>query len=867
MSRFPSFVLLLALCAVPLAAAVHPNTAPGFPGDQPFHAGNVDSVSLFNGSLNLTIPIGGSYPVNGGFAYNLKLVFNSHPWIFKTVQHEVAPGQFVSRVQAYPNPCSNAGIGWRVSFGRFAPPCQVSDQDNPAPPHVYQDENGTDHLFYGTLHAGDPEDAPLSGVSQILYSHDGTYLRLKVKTNGTRDLEFPDGTVRSFDSAGRLTQIQDPFNNRLNVFYNEIHPVTFQPVWRLTDSQSRTHYIVFRTDLPNYPETVDRIELTAFGTDATGAPAKAVYQFSYAVRQIGRACPHSDSDLPDSIGNDVSVPLLIGVTLPDGSSWHNTADDYVGLPAGTTCTDSSGNIKALHLPTLGRLEWTWQMLTFPQGSGGQPYVEQNPAVVTRKMLDRTPGSPLMPVLGTWTYTHAPGVPGIFTAREKTTTVTDPLGHKTVHYFSVARDVSVTGWSLRDYSLPFTRNQTLNVAPGVDLNLSRQVYNSSNTLLRSEYVLYERDPIQSSVPNPLRADNFNTNRRMLRGRTVFHDDSGSYAGVIHSDFDGVGHYRIRQTEGSFPGTNFHGRYAGYNLARGTYVIDPNTNAGSGFSVVPSSSAWVLETMAFTRNLENGAYAWVDHCFAPGTAVPVRQRIRRLDSSTPTANQSAQDLVVAYDLSTQGNVLREKFYGGDAQGGIPTGVADPCTMALPAVPERQIDHTYASGVRATSKYNTANFFLLNQTIDARTGLVSFSRDSSDIGTGYEYDTMGRLTWSKPDAGHGGWTQFLYAPASESGVTRANVTVRRRDNGSKTAPILAVDQSDFDYFGRPYQALRRLPDGSFTKSETLYDGAGNKASVSEWTTGQPAQKTSFLGYDPFGRPGTIRPPDGVTHDVTMS
>ena len=40
-------------------ADVHPNTAPGFPVEQSFHVGDVDSVNLFNGALTLTIPLGG----------------------------------------------------------------------------------------------------------------------------------------------------------------------------------------------------------------------------------------------------------------------------------------------------------------------------------------------------------------------------------------------------------------------------------------------------------------------------------------------------------------------------------------------------------------------------------------------------------------------------------------------------------------------------------------------------------------------------------------------------------------------------------------------------------------------------------------
>jgi hypothetical protein len=103
--------------------------------------------------------------------------------------------------------------------------------------------------------------------------------------------------------------------------------------------------------------------------------------------------------------------------------------------------------------------------------------------------------------------------------------------------------------------------------------------------------------------------------------------------------------------------------------------------------------------------------------------------------------------------------------------------------------------------------------------------------------------------------------------AGSTKPNVIVRRRANGSKSATILAVDQIVFDSFGRVYQELKTLPDATTAKRQTAYDGAGNKSTVSEWTVGSPANLTKFLSYDPFGRAGTIRPPDGSAHDVTLT
>jgi YD repeat-containing protein len=170
-----------------------------------------------------------------------------------------------------------------------------------------------------------------------------------------------------------------------------------------------------------------------------------------------------------------------------------------------------------------------------------------------------------------------------------------------------------------------------------------------------------------------------------------------------------------------------------------------------------------------------------------------------------------------------------------------------------------------VRKTSQYVGTSFFVLNQTIDPSTGLPSSSSDSAGLQTFYEYDEFGRLTWSKPPVGHGGWTEYVYTHAS--GAIPPNVIVRRRANGSKSMPVLVVDQVDFDSFGRVGQELKTLPDGTTAKRQTTYDGAGSKSKVSEWTTGSPASFTQFLSYDPFGRPGTIRPADGSAHDVTLT
>ncbi|HEX3555793.1 MAG TPA: hypothetical protein VIA62_21455, partial [Thermoanaerobaculia bacterium] len=839
--RLLSGLLLAALgIVVPAAADVHPNTAGGFPVAQSFHAGDVDNVNLFNGSLTLTLPLGPSLPVDGGFSYGLKLVYNSSPWFFQTIDRVADQ---TPRTQASPTPCSNAGLGWRVSLGRMDPPCQVPDDANDSPlGPIYQDEMGTDHIFYATLHDGDPEDAPLPGVHDVQYTRDGSYLRLKVYTAGFREVEFPDGTVRTFDASGLPTRIRDPFGNFLTISYvTGINGADDQ--WVLRDSQNRTQTVFLHTDSISHLQLIDLIQWTAFGNTT------AAYTFSYDYASLWRSCPHDDTDQNglNGVSDTVTVPLLTRLTLPDGSAFQATVNDYLTVlntsqVPGSHCANNSGNLTALTLPTLGRLEWTWQTYKFPSGSTVKIHLQSNPGVATRTLRDAGGA-----VLGTWTYVQSPDQPPIITAREVRTTVTDPLGNRIVNYFSTGITDN------RNYSLPFSPATTLQVAPNVDLHLSRQTFQGSSPApLRSEYVLYELDP-SSGIPPHV----YNSNRRQVRSRTVYED--GTYAGVVNSAFDGVGHYRQQDTEGSFPGSNLRTHFASFNPGQGIYTVNTAANTGSGFNVWPSSSPWVLETMTYTWDAENGATAWTDLCYAPGTATLIRKRVHRLDGANPWTN----DLVTAYDLSANpanGNVVSEKFYGGDAPGGAPGGNLCPPTVL--GNPQYQIDHTYSFGVRATSQYAGATFYSLNQALDP-TGLVSFSQDSAGAGTTFVYDALGRRTWTKP--AQGGWTQYVYTPASPS--SRANVTVRQRDNGSETAQILAVRQIVFDDFGRVFQELRQLPDGSTSKRQTTYDGAGNQATVSEAMTGNPSSVTTFSNYDPFGRPGIITPPDGAAHNVILT
>ncbi len=128
------------------------------------------------------------------------------------------------------------------------------------------------------------------------------------------------------------------------------------------------------------------------------------------------------------------------------------------------------------------------------------------------------------------------------------------------------------------------------------------------------------------------------------------------------------------------------------------------------------------------------------------------------------------------------------------------------------------------------------------------------------------MARLTWEKPTTGQGAWVNYVYA--AFSGSNPATADVYRRPNGS-TTDVLARESFAFDGIGRPFREYRLLSSGAWDQRLTTYNAMGWKTAVTEWQLLNPPtiKQTTYSGFDPFGRPTTISPPDGTTHNVTLA
>ncbi|HKI00413.1 MAG TPA: RHS repeat-associated core domain-containing protein [Thermoanaerobaculia bacterium] len=824
--------VLSLLLAAGAAAQEHPNVAKGMGGPA---TADVDTINPFNGNLTVRLPIGQSYPVNAGLSYQLVLTYNSQVW-----EHEI----YDDETRAIPARGANAGLGWMLHLGRLNPP-QLENNSSPSPDYsrnTYLAPDGSIHTFYPTLHEGE------SAVAGVEYTRDGTYMRLKT---ASRQIELPDGTVHTFSALtnGYLTRIEDRFANFVQVDYLDC-PSACSAVapsaahtWQITDTQGRLHKVQLRdTGQPYQPLVVTQVDLQAFGG------ARAVYKLRYNDSTDDQSTTGSPVGLTGCGGlagtSNHLVWFLTRLVLPDGSFYDLPTAGYFAsnIPGDFSTPCKTGLLNRLRLPTQGMVGWDYRLYKFPSISTSRNIWQKATGVSERQLLDGASAS-----LGLWTYGTV--LSGGTTAHEKvlTNTVTDPLGNKVARTFSVCVDNCTSPDGPYEYGLPVGRDVGTD---GAGRFLSTQVLDAASTPLRTNYSRYEHDtPSASSLIQERRR----LNQRLASQRTAFNDDTaGSYADEDLSDFDGLGHYRSRQTNGNFPGSNLRSSYTAFNLSTGTY-------GQPGYVPWPAGSPWVIGTQLYAWDSEAGKTQYRISCFEAGTGF--LQRYRVLKNSG--AAESSADVLQVFQRNAAGNVATESFYGGDTQA-LP---ADACGMTLPASPVYQYTHSYAGGIRSQTSVTVGTALkTLDLTVDASTGLASASRNTAGKQTGFSYDPMGRLTTVDPADDL--LTTYSYCTATSSPAcpasVRAQVVTARKATvaGAETT----ASRLRFDDWGRLISEEERMPpSGTFAIRTTNYNALGWRTYASE--QGLPGSGTTFLSFDAFGRPRTVRPPDGSSHDVNLA
>lgn len=888
--RFLALLVLLLLAGVPLfGQAADPNTERGLSPGKAYEGGEPDIINLFNGNLNATVPIGQTYRVGGNLSYGFHLNYGGNGW---EPGHRVyhydcisgwnwdEPGAPTPIVEdctinyqwSFPTHYDNAGMGWLLTLGSL-----FQKQGALITDWTYQSPDGGLHdLKFTKLHSIDTHETVSPNV---FYSTDATYLRLTVGT-GTMTLEFPDGMTQTYEKIGsypataRLTRMEDRFGNYMTIAYNDPNipdaSLYGGTTWHVQDSQGRHHYVYFRPGAQYNETTTSSIshEVVAEVRLSTFGGALSSYYFHYEGENGSWSTllrPRSDRPDP-TLSNYTAATLLTSVVLPDTphSSYAMTYEH------GDVNPKSSGFLTALTLPTQGKIAWTYQSWLLNNPSGVPAPTQYYTGVATRTVTDAA-GTPIARTEYGHLLNEAVATPG----PEGQTTVTIQSGdgstilEKRTHYFSTCVTVKQNGpnvgpciYPSGEYGLPFSRLHPDGTGTRF---LSTQSFvpdaNGNWTVpSRTTYVRYDTD--KRTSPSFL----LDNNRRLGSQRTVYED--GAIADDDYSDFDGLGHYRTHTTNGTFGRADVRTSVTNFNPAVGTFTVNPDGTLAPGFTMLSATAPWILGTYTYITESEtlpgdtSSTTSMTQACFVNGFLTR-RRTLRQPVTNPASPTLDGTDLLAVFTPSA-GNIAREQYLGGDNGPAAPLSNTCGATVSGEAY---RIDHQYSYGSLASSQYFDENgaalsFKNVDQDIDPSTGYVSRTRARADsngasLVTDYTYDSLGRLTDVKPASGalRGGWTQFVYSMAPP------RVDVNQKPNGGGTTLIHSATQ--FDVLGRVWRELRDIPGGTTAIRETLYNGAGWKASVSE-SEANPTHKTVY-SYDPYGRPTRITAPDNSF--VTLS
>lgn len=399
-----------------------------------FSVDEQDSIDLRTGNLTFIAPIGGPQQVRGPLSYELMAVFNSGVWARRSMGEipddgggmlpGLPPGALTSA--SYPESGFNLGWGWGLHLGRLSAPerfeggwpgCGPNDQNfeiRPfaTPRYVYIDPTGTSHEFWTELHGdtGDHSD-PVYEADQLLYTRDGSFLRMSKKSSVERWIEQPDGIVRVFRKRTAveptmpddwlLERIFDPYGNEIHIEYGVFEVAgTNMNAWRIFDLQgsgatpswreTRVGFEDWNGRRANEPMVVKKVELPGFGGSTR------VWTFNYGEgagqpvfpRFVDRPSTSSWHDALalecNAIGVAVDVrarkPRLASITQPDGSTYQF---NYEGaLP-------DDVRLASVALPTGGTISYGYsEVWDAPPNCGGPgPKLWRSPAVAERTVTD------------------------------------------------------------------------------------------------------------------------------------------------------------------------------------------------------------------------------------------------------------------------------------------------------------------------------------------------------------------------------------------------------------------------------------------------------------------------------------------------
>jgi RHS repeat-associated protein len=442
---------LALFCSASIPAQSDPDFETGLKPFGSYHGGNIDTVNLSNGSLNIDIPLM-SYPQRGG---KLKLGFDfrmSNFSYYYTVGYiscpdesgnECAttdwetPGDFVGFTQ---ESVPIATSSWTDDGSEYLGQSQITTPDQA----IHQ--MGLTALTGGYWRTGDATG----------YAVAGNYYTLTGPVTDSSGLKYTSAGY--IPSGWQAASVEDANENQISVQTGGGYYGTEVTQW--TDSLGRT--------IPAPASTTDYSRCP----NSSGTTSAMIWNFpGYNGQQQGYPVLFCYGSVPISFYYWY-VPPDDGTGWQAQQSYNVSMLQYIVLPDNTYwtfayTTDGNGNPAQITFPTGGALCYKWN--NFVGGNPDSNY--QMESQVASRILD--PSGTCSQSSPTWTYQRVGPSGG-------NVTVTDPAGNNTVHHFAIPAGLQTDYETETDYPAGKTVYNTFSSA-GTCGNIDGAVLTQTETL--------------------------------------------------------------------------------------------------------------------------------------------------------------------------------------------------------------------------------------------------------------------------------------------------------------------------------------------------------------------------------------------------
>ena len=827
------------------AQTLPPTTSDDQMGMQPYQSyngGDIDSISLTSGTLNLNMPFL-SYPQRGKLHFSFNLFYNNQQ------QHRgllCPPHVACIWIWGYPGagplPIERSDV-FVGSMQEFA----VVGTDIPVP-----SGGDTFHYLNLSLQTADGSKHPLANLGTMIrtgqqpdyyYQYGGPWETLDAtawRVNGTFTPEQGSGQITetplsiigpdgvAYQTATALEE--DPNGNMITLssgtFTDSLGRQITSPPNPSSSSNTDT------SGCPQPPQVLLPVD-HAVQWSVPGPNGNTVnYKFCYAKVAINIPPGSPTSEYPGVSGSNTKLQSIL---LPNGQTWsfgYNDPGDgstYNGSPV------NYGTLTQVTLPTGGTISYSYVSVGSLVGcqNGGR--------WVATRMMNANDGTGSH----TWTYSYTYGT---------STTVTDPLGNYAVHTFGLGGPCTPYETQTQYYQVGGTLLKTVSTTyNSVASRNSNGPVNVVPTQIETTWPNGKTSQVTKSYDSGFSYLDFAGNSTNLSGQ----QNVGIYGKMLsESGYDfgqgGAGPL-LRTTKTNYLALS-NSTYLTNNLlglVSSQQVLDSGgvqrAYATYGYDEYPLANVGAISTQhdwappdGASRGNQTSVHRWLNGSTVYTAKCQISVSNGYLVSfatynDTGTVNTSVDSCGTSY---TDPNHTTSYAYSTNYVGAYPTTITNPLLQ--------QTNHTY----------------------DFNTGLLASTTDPNSRTTSYVYDKNGntplpgmwRITQvNYPD---GGQTTFCYSDTPGTSCSNSTPPFQVVTTKAITSSQNQVTTNVFDGLGRISQSqLTSDPQGP-VYTVTTYDADGRKATVTNpyRTTGDPTYGVTSYVYDGIGRTCVVVPPDGT-------